>query len=125
MSYLLDTNIFLWWLSGDRRLEERVKKVIAVPDNLVYVSVVSAWEISIKHKIGKLPLKTSVKRCFEISNFQALDLKLEHIFQLDGLPFLHKDPFDRLLIAQSMVENLSLITSDEKIWKYNVSVIKA
>lgn len=125
MGYLLDTNIFLWWLNGDRELKYSVKQVIADSQNVIYISLISAWEISIKHKIGKLPLKTSLKRCFEVSGFHVLPLNLEHIFKLDTLPLFHKDPFDRMLIAQSVVENLTLITTDEKMGKYKVNVLKA
>lgn len=125
MRYLLDTNIFLWWLDDDRRLKGAIRSVLGDPNNQIFVSVVSAWEISIKHKAGKLPLKTTVKRCFEVSTFEVLNINLSHIVRLDTLPIHHKDPFDRLLVAQSKGENLTFITTDEKIWKYNLSFLKA
>lgn len=125
MRYLLDTNIFLWWLNDDKQLKSTIRKLIFDPKNIIYVSVVSGLEMSIKHKIGKLPLKTSIKKCFDISQFEVVPLSLEHALTMDTLPLLHKDPFDRILIAQSMAENLTLITSDEKIWKYPVKVLRA
>ena len=87
----------------------------------------STIEISIKAKSGKLPLKTSTKQIFEISGFEVLNINLNHIIEFDKLPIHkdHKDPFDRILIAQAKVENLTLITSDPKIWKYKMSVLKS
>lgn len=125
MHYLLDTNIFLWWLNGDRKLKDNVKREITDPNNFIFISVANAWEISIKHRAGKLPLKTSLKKCFEISDFQVLNLNLEHILVLDKLPLLHKDPFDRMLIAQAIHEKAALITSDDKIEKYKIDILKA
>lgn len=125
MSYLLDTQVFLWYLSNDNKLKDSVKKIIVDPRNNIYVSVASAWEISIKHNIGKLTLKTTLKKCFEISNFPVLNISIEHILDLENLPLLHRDPFDRIIIAQSRVENLTLISSDPKIWRYKINSLKA
>lgn len=125
MRYLLDTNIFLWSLNDDHRLKDSIRKILEDPLHEIYVSVVNGWEISIKHRLGKLPLKTTLSECFRKSNFKVLDINLGHILQLDKLPLHHKDPFDRMLIAQAKTENLTLITSDEKIWKYKFSMIKA
>jgi len=124
MNYLLDTQIFLWWLAKDKKLKESIKKIIADPQNTIYVSVTNAWEISIKYKIGKLPLKTTLEKCFEVTKFPIININLQHILQLDKLPLIHKDPFDRLLIAQSMIENLTLITSNPKIWQYKIDLLK-
>lgn len=124
MRYLLDTNIFLWWLNDDKKLKDSVRKIIKDSKNQIFVSVASGWEISIKHRKGKLPLKTTLKKCFELSSFEILNINLSHILQLDKLPLRHNDPFDRIIIAQSQVENLTLITSDEKIWKYSIDILK-
>lgn len=121
----MDTNIFLWSLNDDPKLKDRIRRMLEDRQNEFYVSVASGWEISIKHRAGKLPLKTTIKDCFVKSDFNTLSINLEHILQLDRLPTYHKDPFDRILIAQAIVENLTLITSDEKIWKYKTSLIKA
>lgn len=123
MRYLLDTNIFLWSLNDDKRLKKQIRKILEDPLNEIFASVVNGWEISIKHKIGKLPLKTTLFKCFEKSSFKVLNINLEHILQLDKLPFHHKDPFDRILIAQAKVESLTLLTSDQKFKKYDLRLI--
>lgn len=123
MHYLLDTNIFLWSLNDDRRLKHNIRKILKDPLNEIYVSVASGWEISVKHRLGKLPLKTTLLECFRKSTFKVLNINLEHILQLDKLPSHHKDPFDRILISQAKVENLTLITSDQKFRKYRLSII--
>ena len=127
MRYLLDTNIFLWWLHDDKRLKKGIRKIIQGKEGQFLVSVVSAIEISIKNRSGKLPLKTSLKTIFKVSDFEVLNIDLSHIMELNRLPFQrgHKDPFDRILISQAKVENLTLITTDRKIWKYKVSLLKA
>lgn len=127
MGYLLDTGVLLWWLDDDKRLKDSIKQVINNQENQIYVSVVSGIEISIKHKLGKLPLKTTVKRILDIADLNILSVILDHVLEFNELPFhkKHHDPFDRLLIAQAKVEGLSLVTSDPKIWRYKVSVLKA
>lgn len=124
MRYLVDTNILLWWLDDDKKLKESVRRVIKDPQNQIYVSIASGWEISIKNRSGKLPLKTTIANCFKQSTFGILDINLQHVLKLDKLQPHHKDPFDRILIAQAIVEKLTLITSDQKIWKYNVNILK-
>ncbi|TSC90264.1 MAG: PilT domain-containing protein [Microgenomates group bacterium Gr01-1014_5] len=126
-SYLLDTNILLWWVDDNKRLKRSIYKVIQDKNNQILVSVVSAIEISIKNNLGKLPLKTSLERIFEGSEFEVLDIGLSHALELNRLPLHsgHRDPFDRVLISQAKAEKLTLITSDEKIWKYKLSILKA
>lgn len=127
MKYLLDTNILLWWLEDNKKLKTSVRSIIKDSKNQILISVSSGIEISIKNKLGKLPLKTTLNRIFEASHFAVLDINLNHLFELNKLPFYtdHKDPFDRILISQAKVEKLTLITSDSKIWKYKVPVLKA
>lgn len=120
MRYLLDTHILLWWLNDDKKLKSTVSKVIQDKKNQIFISVVSGIEISIKNRSGKLPLKTTVKQIFKIAGFEVLDINLSHLLEFDKLSGYHKDPFDRILVSQAKVENLVLITSDEKIWKYDV-----
>ncbi len=123
MRYLLDTNIFLWWLNDDKKLKQVYRRLISNRDNIVLVSVASAWEISIKQKIGKLNLKSTLQTCFEKYDFEILAITFNHILMLDRLPLYHRDPFDRILIAQAKSENLTLITADPQMKKYNVKRI--
>ena len=124
MRYLLDTHIFLWWMNNDTRLKASGKEIIESKTNFIYLSIVSAWEISIKIKTNsKFKLRTTIKRAFEISSFKILDISFNHVLSLHKLPMYHKDPFDRMLIAQAKVEKCTLITDDSKIKKYNVSTL--
>lgn len=126
MSYLVDTHIFLWWLQDERRLKYSIKDILSNPANIIYASVVTAWELSLKlRKKSKFRLKTTLNECFQKAGFGILDITLPHVLQLQKLKDYHNDPFDRILIAQAQVENLTLITSDEKIWKYKVKKLKA
>lgn len=126
MKYLLDTHIFLWSLNNDVKLKGSVKKILVDPDELIYISVVSAWELSIKSKTHPgFKLRTPIKEAFNILGFEILPIFFEHALAVEKLPYYHKDPFDRILIAQALVENLTLITSDQKIWKYKIPLIKA
>ncbi len=124
MRYLLDTHIFLWWLNDNKQLKESLQIVISNRENQIFVSIVSAWEISLKHRAGKLPLKTTLQRCFELSPFEILAINFDHVLKFDTLPFHHRDPFDRLLVAQAMTEKLTLITADAKIKRYRVKVLE-
>ncbi|MBI4096486.1 MAG: type II toxin-antitoxin system VapC family toxin [Candidatus Levybacteria bacterium] len=127
MQYLLDTNIFLWSLNGDKKLKEDIKEIIKDFENQIFISIASAWEISIKNRVGKLPLKTTLSKCFEIAGFKILDINLIHVLEFNRLSLHknHRDPFDRMLISQARAENLTFITTDKKIWKYNLSLLKA
>ncbi len=126
MKYLVDTHIFLWWLNEEKQLKTSIKNILSDADNTIYVSVVTAWEISIKLKAKrKIKLKSTVEDCFQKAGFEILDIKLPYVLQLSGLHDIHKDPFDRMLIAQAKTEEATLITADEKIWKYGIPVLKA
>lgn len=125
MRILLDTHVFLWALEGNKKLKDSIRRIIEDPKNQILVSVVNGIEISIKSRKEKLKLKTTLKRMFEISGFEILNINFNHLLALDKLPLHHKDPFDRILISQSKVENLTLITSDIKIWKYDLKLLKA
>lgn len=126
MKYLLDTHIFVWSLNNDRRLKDSIKKILVDPEQMILVSVVSAWELSIKSKARPgFKLGTSIKEAFNISGFEILPIFFEHALAVEKLPLYHKDPFDRILISQALAEDLTLITSDQKIWKYELKLIKA
>lgn len=122
MKYLLDTHIFLWWLTKNPRLRSSVRLIIENPRNQIFISVVNAWEISIKSKIGKLPLKTTLEDAFAEPGFEILPVTISHIFALNKLTLIHKDPFDRMLIAQAIVEKCTILTDDAKFRKYKVAV---
>lgn len=123
MDYLLDTHIFLWWLGGDKRLIKKVREEIENSQKNIYLSVASVWEMAIKISLGKIKLKNSLEKTIKRSNFEILNVELEHILTLDKLPNYHKDPFDRILVAQAIAENLILITDDKKIKKYKVETL--
>jgi len=127
MNILLDTHTFLWWVAEDAQLSLRAKEIIANPDNKIYFSVVSAWEIIIKVGIGKLslsePPETYIPSRIIANQFEILAVQMPHILKINSLPNFHKDPFDRLLIAQSLVEDLSLLTVDNAIAQYPVKTI--
>ena len=126
MRYLLDTHIYLWWLNNDKRLKATIRKIISDSNNIIYLSCASAWEISIKLKTNpEFKIRSPVLDYSEQSNFEILSITLNHIFELHKLPTYHKDPFDRILISQAQAENLTLITSDQKIWRYKISLLKA
>ena len=126
MKYLCDTQIFLWWLNGDKRLKSSIKNIIRNSANFFLVSVVNGWEISIKLQNNpEFKLKSSIETSFQKSNMEILDVKLSHVLEFHKLPVIHKDPFDRMLVAQAKVEGAILISADSKIWKYNVPVLKA
>ena len=127
MRYLVDTHIFVWWLSDDKKLKPSIRKILENKENQITASVINGIEISVKARTKKIKLKTRIKTMFDISGFKVLDVTLSHVLELDKLPVYrnHKDPFDRILIAQARVENLTLITSDEKIWRYDLPLIKA
>ncbi len=127
MAYLLDTHVLLWFSSGDRLLSEKAKSIIENGENEIYLSSISVWELSIKARLGKLRLKKDLKQFItenivEYSIIQ-LPVNIAHALEISKLPDIHKDPFDRMLIAQSLVEDLTIITSDEFISRYDVNTI--
>ena len=127
MKVLLDTHTFLWWNTEDPRLSTRAREMISNGENEVFLSVASAWEISIKTAKGKLilpelPLSYILSR-MALYRFQPLQVQISHAVQTYDLPRHHDDPFDRLLVAQSQVESIPLISSDAEIRKYELEVI--
>ncbi len=123
--FLLDTHILLWWLADHPNLPKQVRNIINSRKNIICVSAISAWEIGIKQSIGKLtiPKKPSIDRVIAQSGFIEIPITIEHALAAGKLPLLHKDPFDRMLIAQSNIEQLVLITNDTKIEQYDVEVV--
>jgi PIN domain nuclease of toxin-antitoxin system len=121
---LLDTSTFLWYLSADRKLPDDVTKAIRSPDNDVWLSVVSFWEILVKHQLGRLPLPgppfTYIPRQRERHGIDTLALEEQAVAHLPKLPQLHRDPFDRMLVCQSIEHDLYLVTPDETVQAYPV-----
>ena len=114
MKLLLDTHALLWWDAKDTRLAENLRSAIASPRNNVFVSAVTVWEIAIKRASGKLIFGQSVGKAIEEYGFSSIPITVEHAEWAGGLPQLHRDPFDRLLVAQAQLEGLVLVTSDER-----------
>ncbi|MBM3240456.1 type II toxin-antitoxin system VapC family toxin [Candidatus Poribacteria bacterium] len=127
MAALLDTNSFLWFIAGDEKLSRNAQQFISNPDNDLFLSVVSLWEIAIKVSIGKLELLHPFNQLFPEqlaeNSIDLLTLKLNHLFILLELPLYHRDPFDRLIISQGIKENLPVISGDKIFQQYPVEVI--
>ncbi|MBE9116688.1 type II toxin-antitoxin system VapC family toxin [Lusitaniella coriacea LEGE 07157] len=117
MSYLLDTHILLWWLFDDKRLKLPSRDLIQNPKNNILVSSASAWEIATKYRIGKLPeAKPIVENYAELltqAKFQELTITSAHALRAGNLPIAHRDPFDRIIMAQAEFENIPVITDDK------------
>ena len=120
---LLDTQVLLWWISDDASLSVKAKEVIANPDNAVFVSAATAWEISVKKASGKLTAPDNIESIIEDEGFEALPISLFHAESAGCLPKHHADPFDRMLIAQAQAEGLVLVTKDKQIPQYGVRVL--
>ncbi len=127
MNVLLDTHAFLWWVADDDRLSRRARRTIADPRNEVLVSSVSAWEIVVKAGLGRLslpePPERFVPKHMEANAFAPLPLHLLHALGVSALPPIHRDPFDRLLVAQAIVEHLALVSGDSQVGSYPVKVV--
>jgi PIN domain nuclease of toxin-antitoxin system len=120
MKLLLDTHVFLWWDSKDGHLPGALRSSIASLENEVFVSAVTVWEIAIKRASGKLTFAGSAARAIEEHGFQPLAIMVAHAEWAGSLPQLHRDPFDRLLVAQAQLEGLTLVTIDAQILHYQV-----
>jgi PIN domain nuclease of toxin-antitoxin system len=126
MNLLLDTHVFLWAIDNDLRLSQKARDAIVDGSNVVFVSAATAWEISIKKAIGKLkvPAEDYLEE-LRLHHFMPLDITTEHALAVEKLPTLHKDPFDRMLVAQAQVEQLTLVSHDPRMKAYSVSLIEA
>lgn len=120
---LLDTHTLLWWLADDKALGERARQLIANPDNHVYVSAATAWEIAIKKNKGLLQAPDDIDGIVADEGFEKLPITLFHGEQAGRLPEIHRDPFDRMLIAQAQAEGLEIITADTEISRYGIRTI--
>jgi PIN domain nuclease of toxin-antitoxin system len=127
MNALLDTHTFLWWVADAPQLSKTVKDFISNPDNKIFFSAASAWEIIIKVGTSKLTLPEEsdiyITSRLTSNRFQILSVDLSHTLQIAKLPDLHRDPFDRIIIAQSQVTGMPILTIDRLIIQYPVDVI--
>lgn len=126
MRLLLDTHAFLWWITDDPRLSDRARALIGDGGNEVFLSAASAWELAVKASLRRVeiaqPLERFVPDQLERNGFQALPVLLRHALGLSALPPLHRDPFDRMLVAQALAEELALVSADREIRRYPVAV---
>ncbi len=125
MNILLDTHALLWWLGDDEELSREAREAISNPENTVFLSAVVVWEIRIKQGIGKLELPDEFSAVLDRQPFTELPITIDHANAVAGLPLIHRDPFDRLLVAQAMVEELTIVSRDSVIADYGVTVIVA
>lgn len=124
-SFLVDTQIFIWWMEQNKRLSEDVVALLNDTDKKIYISVASIWEIVIKKANKKLRTPHDIEGGIKEAGFTVLPIEISHVLTVGVLPLHHKDPFDRVLIAQAKVEDIPLITADKNIWKYPIAVVKA
>lgn len=122
MNLLLDTHALLWWLAG-ARLAPMAQDQIADPTTIVAVSAASIWEAEIKRAVGKLRVDGSLPGHVAEAGFEPLPISLEHAERAGGLPLHHRDPFDRMLVAQAQAEGLMLVTRDDAFAAYEVAVL--
>jgi PIN domain nuclease of toxin-antitoxin system len=124
MSLLLDTHVVIWWLADDPTLSDDIKgRLDHEPD--VYVSPATVWEVSIKQAMGKLAGPTDLPERIRGSGFRELPISMEHAIAAGRLPLIHRDPFDRMLVAQARCEELTLVTRDPHCQKYEVTILAA
>lgn len=124
-AYLLDTHALIWWLSDPSTLSEPARKVIADPAHTIMLSAASAWEMSIKQRLGRLDFPSNLEEVLEKERIEMLPITIAHALGVGSLPMHHQDPFDRMLIAQAKHEQLILITRDEQIGQYEVQMLGA
>lgn len=126
MNLLLDTHAFIWWASAPEMLSAAVLSACQDPRTVLLVSIASAWEMQIKIQLGKLQLATSLEHLFHsqmANRVQLLPIRLDHVLALGQLPQPHKDPFDRIIIAQAVVENVVVASSDGVFTQYPITML--
>ncbi len=124
MNYLLDTHAFLWWVDDSRQLSDISREIILDGTNRIFLSLASQWEIGIKASIGRLEFPMDqLEDAVEQNGFEPLTMATRHIIESTNLPMHHRDPFDRMLIAQARLESLTLISKDTVFPDYDVAVV--
>jgi len=125
MNLLLDTHVLLWWLDASPTLSEKATSAIADGSNLVFVSAAVIWEIRIKQALGKLEIPSNFRQVLDRQPFEIPGITAEHAHAVGDLPAHHRDPFDRMLIAQAKVEGFAIVTRDSIFKEYKVPIIEA
>lgn len=123
MNVLLDTHTFLWWQENSRQLKPVVRNAILDKNNRIYVSCASIWEMAIKASLDKLKIPTDVKGAIAANHFLCLPVTIDHALAVQHLPRYHIDPFDRMLVAQAQIEQLTIASRDKRLKQYGVPVI--
>lgn len=127
MRYLLDTQAFIWLDSDPDKLSPKVSALARDPQNVLFLSLASVWEMQIKLQLGKLtlpaPLIAMMRDQRKTNQIKLLHITLQHILALESLPYYHKDPFDRLIVAQSRITDIPLITTDTTLTQYPITTI--
>ncbi len=122
MNLLLDTHILLWWLAASSELPESAEKLLRDNKNPVFVSSATMWEIAIKRSLGKLDIPNTYRDDIADQGFRELSITWDHARKTELLPSINRDPFDRMLVAQALSEDLTLVTADDNIRKYDVAL---
>ncbi|MBZ5617830.1 MAG: type II toxin-antitoxin system VapC family toxin [Acidobacteriia bacterium] len=128
MNFLADTHVLIWWFTGSEQLSRKVRNTMSHRTAVLWVSAVSVWEMAIKTGKGHLELDLSLQEIIAIffkEGWRSLPITIEHALAVQDLPLIHKDPFDRMLVAQAQSEGLTLVTADPKISAYDVRTIDA
>jgi PIN domain nuclease of toxin-antitoxin system len=129
MRLLLDTQVFLWWVGDAGRLSAKAKRAIAQADNECWLSIASVWEMAIKSSLGKLtidqPIERFVPEQLAANAFRLLGLDMRHVARAASMPRHHRDPFDRLLVAQAEIEGLTVVTSDGALAAYGIETLSS
>lgn len=127
MRVLLDTHTFLWWIIDDPHMSPRARDIMSNSSHELFLSAASCWEIAIKAKIGRIKLPDKphvfVAEQMALNTIQGLPIQISHALHVFNLPHHHRDPFDRIIIAQAQLEKLTILTSDSLISKYKVKII--
>lgn len=126
MNYFLDTHALIWFLNGDDKLSKKSKELIENQINSKFISIATIWGIAIKISLGKFEFKQGFMNFIDLiyeNGFEIIPISIEHTLKVSTLEFIHRDPFDRLIIAQAITDNLTIITKDEHIEKYEVKTV--
>ncbi len=127
MDLLIDTHALIWFVTDNNKLPIKTKQIIEDKGNNCYVSLATYWEIAIKHSLGRLDLNSDLETIFQIiedTGFELLPITTKHILKNANLEFHHQDPFDRIIIAQALIENLKIVSKDNQFDKYKIQLIR-